>query len=102
MQRDYNRKHLGNMRLKKGYVLRDISGDKVIVGEGLEAVDFSSLLSLNETAAWLWKKAEEMGDFTPELLSEAICKEYEVSPETAYHDTVKIINRWMEEGLIKD
>jgi hypothetical protein len=57
---------------------------------------------LNETAAWLWKKAEEMGDFTPELLSEAICKEYEVSPETAYHDTVKIINRWMEEGLIKD
>ena len=90
------------MRLKKGYVLRDISGDKVIVGEGLEAVDFSSLLSLNETAAWLWKKAEEMGNFTPELLSEAICKEYEVSPETAYHDTVKIINRWMEEGLIKD
>lgn len=90
------------MRLKKGYVLRDISGDKVIVGEGLEAVDFSSLLSLNETAAWLWKKAEEMGAFTPELLSEAICKEYEVSPETAYHDTVKIINRWMEEGLIKD
>lgn len=90
------------MRLKKGYVLRDISGDKVIVGEGLEAVDFSSLLSLNETAAWLWKRAEEMGVFTPELLSEAICKEYEVSPETAYHDTVKIINRWMEEGLIKD
>ena len=44
------------MRIKKGYVLRDISGDKVIVGEGLEAVDFSSLLSLNETAAWLWKE----------------------------------------------
>ena len=41
------------MKKKEGLVLREVCGMKVIVGEGLGAVDFGSLLSVNETAAWL-------------------------------------------------
>ena len=45
------------MKQKKGLVLRDVCGEKVIIGEGLEAIDFGRLLCLNDTAAWLWEKA---------------------------------------------
>ena len=49
------------MNIKKGFVLREVCGEHVIVGEGLGAVNFGKLLALNETAAWLWKQAQEMG-----------------------------------------
>ena len=47
------------MKQKKGFVLREVCGEKVIVAEGLETINFGKLISLNETAALLWKKAME-------------------------------------------
>ena len=43
------------MKLKKGFVLREVCGENVIVGEGVETVDFGKLINLNPTAALLWK-----------------------------------------------
>ena len=50
------------MKIKKGFVLRQVCGENVIVGEGLDAINFGRMLCLNETAAWLWQKAQESGD----------------------------------------
>ena len=36
------------MKQKKGFVLRTVCGENVIVGEGLETVNFGKLISLNE------------------------------------------------------
>ena len=69
------------MKQKEGFVLRCVCGENVIVGEGLGTIDFGKLISLNETAAWLWKKAGEMGDFTIDSLTTALCEEYEVTTD---------------------
>ena len=45
------------MKRKEGFVLREVCGEKVIVGEGLGAIDFGKLLSINDTAAWIWNQA---------------------------------------------
>ena len=71
------------MKQKEGFVLRDVCGEHVIVGEGLGTIDFGKLISLNETAAWLWRKAGEMGDFDIDGLTEALCAEYEVEAAQA-------------------
>lgn len=39
------------MRQKKGFTLRTVCGEHVIVAEGLEVINFNKLLSLNESAA---------------------------------------------------
>ncbi len=88
------------MKQKKGFVLREVCGEKVIVGEGVETINFGKLISLNETAAWLWEKASELGDFTEEQLAEEICKAYEVEPSQALADIKKIVANWKEIGLI--
>ncbi len=88
------------MKQKDGFVLRDVCGEKVIVGEGLETVNFGKLISLNETAAWLWEKAAELGDFTEEQLADAICEEYEVEKSHALSDIKKIVANWKEIGLV--
>lgn len=90
------------MKLRKGFVLRDVCGDKVIVGEGLEAIDFEHLLSLNETAAWLWQKAEELGYFSTDDLVAALCEEYDVDNDKAIRDVNAIVKRWQEIGLTED
>jgi len=89
------------MRLKNGFVLREVCGERVIVGEGLNAIDFGRLLSLNETAAWLWKKASELGDFTPEQLASALCEEYEVSAEQARADVETLLAEWQQNGIVE-
>ena len=89
------------MKIKKGFVLRNVCGENVIVGEGLDAINFGRMLCLNETAAWLWKQAQESGDFTAESLSKALCSEYDVTPEQALADVKDTIDNWSKLGVIE-
>ncbi len=89
------------MNIKKGFVLRTVCGENVIVGEGLDAINFGRMLSLNETAAWLWKQALEQGDFTVQSLSEAICSEYDVTPDKALDDVKETVENWKQLGVIE-
>ena len=89
------------MKIKKGFVLRTVCGENVIVGEGLDAINFGRMLCLNETAAWLWKQALEQGDFTVQSLATALCNEYEVTPEQALNDVKETINQWTELKVVE-
>ena len=75
-------------------MLRVVCGENVIVGEGLGAINFGKLLSLNESAAWLWKQAQEQGDFTVESLAEKLYETYDVSLEEARQDVAEIVEDW--------
>ena len=85
---------------KDGFVLRDVLGDKALVGEGADAINFGKLISLNDTAAWLWEKASELGDFTEEQLVDALLQAYDVDKAKAQADVTKLINTWKEMGVI--
>jgi hypothetical protein len=88
------------MKRKEGFVLREVCGEKVIVGEGLGAVDFGKLVSINDTAAWIWEKAGELGDFDAKALADALCEEYEVDAERALNDVKALLAQWQELGII--
>ena len=88
------------MKIKKGFGLRKVCGENVVTGEGLEAINFGKLLSLNETAAWLWQKAAEMGDFTIDSLVAKLCEEYEVTEDVARRDVTNIVNEWLKVEVI--
>ncbi|MBR4793068.1 MAG: PqqD family protein [Bacteroidaceae bacterium] len=89
------------MKIKKGFVLRTVCGENVIVGEGLDAINFGRMLCLNETAAWLWKQALEQGDFTADSLAAALCNEYDVTPDQALADVKETINQWTELKVVE-
>ena len=89
------------MRIKEGFVLREVCGERVIVGEGLSAINFGKLLALNETAAWLWKQAQDMGDFTIEALAEKLCEEYEVEAGEAKADVEQMVAEWQNVGVVE-
>ena len=89
------------MKQKEGFVLRTVCGEHVIVGEGLGTIDFGKLISLNETAAWIWKKAGEMGDFSVDSLAAALCEEYDVDAQQARADVEKMVDQWKELGIVE-
>ena len=63
------------MKIKKGFVLRSICGQNVISGEGLEQVNFSKLVTLNETATYLWKEVQDK-EFTAQTLADMMTDRY--------------------------
>lgn len=89
------------MKIKKGFVLREVCGEHVIIGEGLGAINFGKMLALNESAAWLWKQAVMMDDFTIESLAEKLCQEYEVSAEEALQDVTEMIGEWQRVNVVE-
>ena len=90
------------MKQKQGFVLREVCGETVIVGEGVGTINFGKLISLNETAAMIWRKATELGDFTAEQLAEALCGTYDVDYARALEDVRRLLETWQETGLLED
>lgn len=90
------------MKQKKGFTLREVCGQKVVVAEGLEAINFGKLVTLNETAAWIWKKATELGEFNAEQLADAVCETYPVERDRAFQDVISLLSEWQQIGIIED
>lgn len=89
------------MRIKDGFVLRQVCGENVIVGEGLGAINFGKLLALNETAAWLWQQALQQGDFSIDSLAATLFEAYEVTTDEARNDVAAIIEEWHQVGVVE-
>ena len=86
------------MKIKEGFVLRTICGQNVVSGEGSVNVNFSKLVSLNDSAAYLFK-AVGQEDFTAERLADLLTQEYEVDRERALKDAETLCAQWKEIGI---
>ena len=86
------------MKIKKNFTLRKVLSEYMIVAEGIENIDFSKIISLNESSAYLWEKLQGK-DFTPESMAELLTEEYEVSYETALADYKALADKWIEVGI---
>lgn len=89
------------MKTKKGFRLRTVCGENIIVAEGIENIDFSRIISMNESSAFLWKKVENGQDFTEEDLTQYLTDEYEVDEATARKDINALTANWLEAGIIE-
>lgn len=88
------------MKTKKGFMLRDICGEKILVAEGEKNIDFCNIISMNESSAFLWENIQEQ-DFDASLLAKLLMEEYEVDEETALNDSENLISKWLEVGIIE-
>lgn len=88
------------MKVKKGFVLRDVCGEHIIVAEGKENIDFNNIISMNETAAFLWKNIIDK-DFDTEYMVDKLLEEYDVDEDTAKRDCQTLVNQWLDAGIIE-
>jgi hypothetical protein len=87
------------MKTKKGFNLRNVCGENIIIAEGIENIDFSKIITLNDSAAFLWKNIEGR-DFTADELANLLLNEYEVDAATAHADAEALVKTWLDAGII--
>lgn len=90
------------MRVKKGIELQNVCNEYLLIPAGIENVDFSKIISLNPTAAYLWENVSKMESFDTDTLVKLLLKEYEVEEPIAREDSRLIIERWLETGIIEE
>jgi hypothetical protein len=87
------------MKINEGFALRKVCDENVIVAFGRKNIDFSKVISLNESAAYLWN-AVVGREFTSQEMADLLCKEYDVDAETALNDVTEMLESWKSVGLI--
>ncbi|MBR0046203.1 MAG: PqqD family protein [Bacteroidaceae bacterium] len=87
------------MRIKKGFELRKICGENIIIAHGVENIDFTKVITLNESAAFIWNQVADK-DFTEQDMVEALLSEYEVEKPKAEADVKALVASWKEAGLV--
>ena len=86
------------MKTKDGFVLRELCGENIITGEGLEHINFNKLISLNSTAAFLWNSVVGK-EFTVESMAQLLVDEYEIDMELALKDSATLCQAWIDAGI---
>ena len=88
------------MKAKKGFKLRDVCGEKIIVAEGKENIDFSNIISMNESSAYLWEKLYGK-EFNTDDMTSLLTAEYDVDEATARADCQALAKQWLEAGIVE-
>jgi len=86
------------MKIKKGFEIRDVCGEKVVIAQGIENLDFSKMINLNESAAYLWEQVQKR-EFDEAELVRLLQQEYDVDEATAAADVHRLVELWNELGL---
>ncbi len=89
------------MKLDDGLEMRTLAGFNIIVPSKVKDIDYTHVLTLNETATTIWKRMTE-GDFEIDDLVKSITDTYEVDETQARKDAIEIIEKLRELRMIID
>jgi hypothetical protein len=79
------------MKIKEGFILRNVAGNNVVVPIGQATLDFNGMMSLNDTGAFIFEKL--LQGISREDLIQAVVEEYEIDKELATTDVDNFIKK---------
>ena len=96
------------MRAKKGFNLREVCGEQIIVAEGRENLDFTNIISMNESSAFLWNSVQDKV-FTIDDLADLLVDNYVIDEnntpldrERAKKDAQAMLDKWVEAVIVEE
>lgn len=87
------------MKIKNGFLLREVAGSFIVVPLGAAAVDFGGMMTLNPVGAFVWRALET--ETNEEEIVEKVLAEYEVDRETALRDVHIYVEKLRAAGLLE-
>lgn len=89
------------MKIREGFVLRDIGGKAFVVATGELSHSFHAMITLNETAKFIWRYLEKGS--TEEEIVAAIIAECEEKPdeELVRTDVKNFIEKLVKEEIVE-
>lgn len=87
------------MKIRGEYVLREIAGDTLLVPVGKTALDLNGMITLDATAAEIWKGIEEQ--HTEEEILQRILSRFDVSETVARQDLEEFLQELRRADLLE-
>ena len=88
------------MKIKAGFVRKNIGGNDVVVAVGKTSIEFNAMINLNSTGAFLWSILEN-GASEDELVS-AMTDKYDITDEIARRDVAAFLEKARTAGVIEE
>lgn len=88
------------MKIKNGFTLREMCGENIVAADSIENINFNKLISMNSTAAFLWK-AVEGKEFSVEDMAKLLVEEYQIDMELAMKDSENLCKSWVDAGIVE-
>lgn len=88
------------MKTKTGFTLRPLGKDYILIADSIEQVDFNKMITMNQTAAFLWNKAL-LQEFDAVIMARWLQEEYDVSETQALADAQTTLESWRKAGIIE-
>ena len=85
--------------LKPDFLVHDIAGEQILIGGG-EQINFSKMLMLNETSAYLITELKKRTTATDSELEQCLTAEYEVGTEEALKDVQELLRQLEGQGVV--
>ncbi len=90
------------MRIDSRFKVRDIAGKAIVILQGTLGADTTKVLSLNQTALFLWEKFAAVEDFSLDQIKEALMEEYGIDSQRASTDSETWLKQLAEQNIILD
>lgn len=87
------------MKIKQGFMLREVAGTYVVVAVGKASHDFNGVINLKGIAPFLWEKLQE--DVSYDQLVDMVLNEYDVSKDIVSRDVESFLNKLKEANLLE-
>ena len=87
------------MKIKEGFILRQVAGNHVVVPIGQAVLDFNGMMNLNDTGAFLFERMIE--GTTREELIKALVNAYQIDEQLAAADVDGFIEKVKGEDLFE-
>ncbi|MBO4622632.1 MAG: PqqD family protein [Bacilli bacterium] len=88
------------MKIKEGFVLREVAGSYVVVAVGKASFNFKGVVKLNESGALLFRTIDAGVDSEEELVNK-IMSEYKIDYEVAKKDVSTFVSKLKGAGIIE-
>lgn len=87
------------MKIVKEFILREIAGENVLIPTGKTAQDFNGLITLSETAKFIWENIEKAESL--DAMISMIYDNFEADMETIQKDAIEFISELLGRGFIQ-
>lgn len=87
------------MKIKDGFVLRDVAGQAVVIAVGEASKSFHGMINLNSTGRVIWQGVAD--GLSEEEIADRLTKEFEVDLNTAKSDVHSMISKMQRTGVIE-
>ena len=89
------------MKLKEQYKVREMAGEHVVIMQGKLGSDLTRIISLNESALYLWHSIEGK-EFDTNTIAELLAEQYGIDDQIATTDAQRWVDKLIDCGLIEE